>query len=69
MVKRPFIPLVFSKGEKVTVEILAPGWITGEMLGVARNRVVSVFNCDKKSGQVRVKIVANKHNIYMGVVV
>ena len=69
MVKRPFIPLVFSKGEKVTVEIRAPGWIHGEMLGVARNRVVSVFNCEKKSGQVRVKIVSTKHNIYMGVVV
>jgi uncharacterized Fe-S cluster-containing radical SAM superfamily enzyme len=69
MVRRPFIPLVFSKGEKVTVEIRAPGWITGEMLGVARNRVVSIFNCDKKAGQVRVKIVSNKHNIYTGVVV
>jgi len=69
MVKRPFIPLVFSKGERVTVEIRAPGWITGEMLGVARNRVVSIFNCDKKAGQIRVKIVSNKHNIYMGVVV
>ncbi|MDD1697796.1 MAG: radical SAM protein [Methanoregula sp.] len=69
MVRRPFIPLVFSKGEKVTVEIRAPGWIHGEMLGVARNRVVSVFNCDKKSGQVRVKIVSNKHNIYTGIVV
>jgi uncharacterized Fe-S cluster-containing radical SAM superfamily enzyme len=69
MVRRPFIPLVFSKGEKVTVEIRAPGWIRGEMLGVARNRVVSVFNCDKKSGQIRVKIVSTKHNIYMGVVV
>jgi uncharacterized Fe-S cluster-containing radical SAM superfamily enzyme len=67
MVRRPFIPLVFSKGEKVNVEIRAPGWITGEMLGVARNRVVSVFNCTKKSGQVRVKIVATKHNIYVGV--
>jgi hypothetical protein len=69
MVRRPFIPLVFSKGEKVTVEIRAPGWIRGEMLGVARNRVVSIFNCDKKAGQVRVKIVSNKHNIYTGVVV
>jgi len=66
-VKRPFIPLVFSKGEKVTVEIRAPGWIHGEKLGVARNRVVSVFNCEKESGQVRVKIVATKHNIYVGV--
>jgi uncharacterized Fe-S cluster-containing radical SAM superfamily enzyme len=66
-VRRPFIPLVFSKGEKVTVEIRAPGWIHGEKLGVARNRVVSVFNCEKESGQVRVKVVASKHNIYVGV--
>ena len=66
-VRRPFIPLVFSKGEKVTVEIRAPGWIHGEMLGVARNRVVSIYNCPKESGQVRVKIVATKHNIYVGV--
>ena len=34
------------------------------MLGVARNRVVSVYNCGKESGQVRVKIVSTKHNIY-----
>ncbi len=32
-VRRPFIPLVFSRGEKVTVEIRAPGWIHGEKLG------------------------------------
>ena len=66
-VRRPFIPLVFSKGEKVTVEVRAPGWIHGERLGVARNRVVSIYNCPKESGQVRVKIVATKHNIYVGV--
>jgi len=66
-VRRPFIPLVFCKGEKVTVEIRASGWIHGEKLGVARDRVVSVFNCEKEAGQVRVKIVATKHNIYVGV--
>jgi uncharacterized Fe-S cluster-containing radical SAM superfamily enzyme len=65
-VRRPFVPLAFDKGEKVTVEIRAPGWIHGEMLGVARNRVVSVYNCEKQSGNVRVKIVATKHNIYTG---
>jgi uncharacterized Fe-S cluster-containing radical SAM superfamily enzyme len=37
------------------------------MLGVARDRVVSVYNSPKKSGHVRVKIVAVKHNIYVGV--
>ncbi|MFA5268327.1 MAG: radical SAM protein [Methanoregula sp.] len=65
-VRRPFVPLVFDKGEKVTVEIRAPGWIHGEMLGVARNRVVSVYNCEKQAGNVRVKIVSTKHNIYTG---
>ena len=63
-VRRSFVPLVFAKGEKATVEIRAPGWIHGEMLGVARNRVVSIYNCEKRSGQVRVKIVSTKHNIY-----
>ena len=63
-VRRPFVPLAFEKGEKVTVEIRAPGWINGEMLGVARDRVVSVYNCGKQAGNVRVKIVSTKHNIY-----
>jgi uncharacterized protein len=62
--RRQFVPLTMAKGEKITVEIRAPGWIHGEMLGVARNRVVSVYNCGKESGQVRVKIVSTKHNIY-----
>jgi hypothetical protein len=66
-VRRPSLPQVFRKGEKATVEIKAPGWIHGEQLGVARNRVVSVFGCDKTAGQVRVKIVATKNNIYVGV--
>jgi uncharacterized Fe-S cluster-containing radical SAM superfamily enzyme len=66
-VRRPMIPRAFDKGEKVTVEICAPGWINGEVLGVARNRVVSVFNCEKQSGQIRVKIVAAKNSIYVGI--
>jgi uncharacterized protein len=61
-----FVPLTMQKGDKVTVEIRAPGWIHGEMLGVANNRVVSVYNCPKPSGQVRVEIMATKHNIYTG---
>ena len=62
--RRQFVPLTMKKGEKVTVEIRAPGWIHGEMLGVANNRVVSVYNCPKQAGQLRVKIAATKHNIY-----
>jgi len=67
MVRRQSLPRVFTKGEKTTVEIRAPGWLNGEQLGVARNRVVSVFSCSKTSGQIRVKIVATKNNIIVGV--
>lgn len=67
--KRQMLPKLFAKGEKATVEIRAPGWLRGEMLGVARDRVVSILNCRKTSGNVRVKIVSTKHGIYVAVLV
>ncbi|MEI6103575.1 MAG: radical SAM protein [Methanothrix sp.] len=65
--RRPVIPTVFEKKEKTWVEIKAPGWVSGEQLGVAKNRVVSVVDCPIKLGSVRVQIVSNKHNIYVAV--
>jgi hypothetical protein len=65
--KRPTIPTVFEKKEKAWVEIRAPGWVRGEQLGVAKNRVVSVMDCPVKQGSVRVQMVSNKHNIYVAV--
>jgi len=67
IVKRPMIPTVFERKEKTWVEIKAPGWVKGEMLGVARNRVVSVMNCPIVQGSLRVQVVSNKHNIYVAV--
>jgi len=65
--KRPMIPSVFERKEKAWVEIRAPGWVRGERLGVARNRVVSVVDSPVEQGSVRVQIVSNKHNIYVAV--
>jgi uncharacterized protein len=65
--RRPMIPTVFERKEKAWVEIMAPGWVRGEELGVAKNRVVSVMDCPVKQGSVRVQIVSNKHNIYVAV--
>jgi uncharacterized Fe-S cluster-containing radical SAM superfamily enzyme len=65
--KRPTIPTVFEKNEKTWVEIKAPGWVMGEKLGIAKNRIVSVMNCTAEQGRIKVKIVSNKHNIYVGV--
>jgi hypothetical protein len=65
--KRPMIPTVLEKKEKTWVDIRAPGWVRGEMLGMAKNRVVSVMDCPVPQGRVRVQIVSNKHNIYVAV--
>ncbi len=65
--RRAMLPKVFIKGEKTTVDMRAPGWIRGEQLGVARDRVVSVMGCLKTSGNLRVKIVSIKHGIYVAV--
>ncbi|MDM7940390.1 MAG: radical SAM protein [Methanothrix sp.] len=67
IVKRPMIPIAFERKEKARVEIRAPGWVSGEQLGVARNRVISVMDCPVKSGSLRIQIVSNKHNIYVAV--
>ncbi|MDD1666040.1 MAG: radical SAM protein, partial [Methanomicrobiales archaeon] len=63
--RREMLPPAFRKGEKVRVDIRAPGWIRGEMLGVGRNRVVSVLDCPRDDGAVRVEILTAKHNIYV----
>ena len=65
--KRPMIPTVLERKEKTWVDIRAPGWVRGEILGVAKNRVVSVMDCPVTQGRVRVQIVSNKHNIYVAV--
>jgi uncharacterized Fe-S cluster-containing radical SAM superfamily enzyme len=65
MEKRAMLPPAFRKGEKARVDIRAPGWIRGEMLGVGRNRVVSVVNCPVAEGAIRVEIISAKHSIYV----
>jgi uncharacterized Fe-S cluster-containing radical SAM superfamily enzyme len=67
IVRRPMIPTVLEKKEKTWVEIKAPGWVKGEMLGVAKNRVISVMYGPVERGSVRVAVVSNKHNIYVAV--
>jgi hypothetical protein len=59
------LPPAFRKGEKPLVEIRAPGWIRGEMLGIGRNRIVSVMDCPRGEGAIRVEVVSAKHNIYV----
>ncbi len=64
------LPLVFKKGQKVSAKIVGPGWHKGEWLAVAKGRVIAVLGTagDPPIGsQVKVEILRNKHNIYVGV--
>lgn len=64
--KRKRLPRIFEKGEKILVEIKAPGWIKGQMLGVAKNRTISINNCKHKiKDKIKIKILENKNEIYV----
>jgi hypothetical protein len=60
------LPILFKRREKVRVEISAPGWMKGEMIGVAKERCITVVDCEAEVGdEVRVRILKNKHNLYL----
>jgi uncharacterized Fe-S cluster-containing radical SAM superfamily enzyme len=60
------LPIVFKVGEKVNVEIKAKGWMANEMIGVARERSITVVNCDESLGKsLKVRILRNADNIYI----
>jgi hypothetical protein len=65
--RRPMFPRPFRKGEKVTLEVVGPGWVAGEKIAVGRGRSVSVLNCRKGSGTVKARIVSAAHNIFVAV--
>jgi len=66
IVKCRSIPKKFRVGEKIKIKLEMEGRIAGEMLGVARDRIIQVIDTTKKIGDVvRVEMVRNKHNIYV----
>ena len=63
----PELPKPFKRGQIIETEVALPGRIGNEMLAVARDRLISVPNCDKEVGQkIKVRIKRTKHNIFLG---
>ncbi len=60
------LPKPFKKGDIVKAEIVCPGRLNKEMLAVASGRLISVPNCYKQEGSVKLKIRRTKHNIFLG---
>lgn len=61
------LPKPFKKGQIIEAKLLCPGRLNGEMLAVAAERLISIPNCYKHEGTVRLKIKRTKHNIFMGI--
>ena len=63
--KRRMLPIPFKLGEKVMVRVVEEGWLKGEKLGVARDRVVTLVEAEDipVGVEVKVKIIWNKDNI------
>ncbi len=68
--RRKKLPYVFKVGEKTLVDVVLDGRVKGEVIGVAKDRVIQIINCkeseEKLLGRkVKVKILRNKDNIYV----
>ncbi|MEK6808336.1 MAG: radical SAM protein, partial [Nanoarchaeota archaeon] len=61
------LPKPFKKGWSIVVKIICDGRLKNEKLAVSCGRVISIPNCHKEKGDIKVKIVRDKHNIFVGV--
>jgi len=60
------MPIAMEKGEKFNAVVVCPGWQKDQVLAAARNRSISILNCNKNPGDaVKVEILSNKDNIYV----
>ncbi len=60
------LPKPFKKDQIIEAQIAFPGRLRNEMIAIAQNRLISIPNCFKEKGTVRIKIKRTKHNIFLG---
>ena len=60
------LPKPFKKRDIIEAELVFPGRLNKEMLAVTQDRLISVPNCYKNKGIVKLKIRRTKHNIFLG---
>lgn len=65
--KLPQIPVPLRKFEKVKMRVVGPGWLKGEKLAVAKNRVITIVNAGALPIGITVyaRIIRVKHNIFI----
>jgi len=73
VVRRPSPPTLFRRWERVRVKVLAPGWLRNEWIAVPVGRyegLTTVTVIDEvgeigEGSRLTVRIISNKHNIYL----
>jgi uncharacterized Fe-S cluster-containing radical SAM superfamily enzyme len=67
IVKNKILPLKFHKGEIVNLRIISNGWMKNQAIGVKNGRTITIVGISESTrGKANVKIIHNKHNIYVG---
>ncbi|MGV8162573.1 MAG: radical SAM protein [Candidatus Nanoarchaeia archaeon] len=61
------LPKPFKKGQIIKAEVKSLGRSKNEIIAVAKDRNITVFNPRKVSGMINIKLIRDKHNIYTGV--
>lgn len=60
------LPKPFKKGDVIKANIVCPGRLPNEMLAVSNSRIISIPDCYKGKGIVKLRIRRSKHNIFLG---
>ncbi|MEX0567548.1 MAG: radical SAM protein [Candidatus Njordarchaeota archaeon] len=66
--KRKMLPLKYNVGEKAIVKVVALGWLKNEVIAAGRNRSITVVRIPSEipiGTELFVKIIQNKHNLYI----
>ncbi len=68
IIKTKALPKPFKKGDIIEAEIICPGRLKNEKIAIAEQRTISIPNCHKDKGKVKLKITRTKHNIFIGTI-
>ncbi len=67
IVKTKPLPKPFKKGDIIEANIAFHGRLPNEKIAIAKDRTISVINCNRQEGKIRVRIIRSKHNIFIGI--
>ncbi len=63
--RAPSLPKAFKKGDRLKLDIVAPGRVHGEMLAIANGRVIGVLTDKPVGSRVSAEITRTTDNVYV----